>query len=141
MGDCFKFLWPFQNVRTLSKNEWLPRRCCILWIDIAWGLQKLGITLKKESTSKFKVIKTWLLFIYIKICLTKYFIDNKDNFWHWLWKLKIHQFEVPGSDEFKLKFPKLSQADLKWFWPELSRPWAFQFWAETEPTICMYINK
>ena len=24
MGDCFKFLWPFQNVRTLNKNiHWL----------------------------------------------------------------------------------------------------------------------
>ena len=43
-------------------------------------------------------------------------------------KLKIHQFEVPGY-LFKLKFPKLSQANLnlKWFQAKLSQARAFHF--------------
>ena len=70
-------------------------------IDIAWGLQKLGIILKIKYYSKFTNSKT--------SCLSKTwkkrFLDNKDDFWivkiifdieNWLWKLKIYQFLVSG---------------------------------------------
>ena len=37
-------------------------------------------------------------------------------------------FDLPTSDEFELKFPELSRAELKRYWAESS----FNFWAETE---------
>ena len=41
---------------------------------------------------------------------------------------------VNGSDEFELKFPKLSQAELKGFLAESSRAEHFNIRAETELT-------
>ena len=36
-------------------------------------------------------------------------------------------FDLPTSDEFELKFPELSRAELKSFQAELSRAWTLQF--------------
>ena len=59
-----------------------------LWIDIVWGLQKLGIILENKVIQK--------LFVDLTKWITLF--DSKDNFdvENWLWKLKIHKLEVAG---------------------------------------------
>ena len=51
----------------------------------------------------------------------------------------LQQLKV-ASDEFELKFPKLSRSELKRFQVESSQAWAFQYQAETELTICIIIS-
>ena len=40
-----------------SKKTVVKWNCCILWIDIEWGLQKLGIILENKVPPNLKLAK------------------------------------------------------------------------------------
>ena len=66
-------------------NE-LQANCCILWIDIAWGLQKLGIILENKVSPNFKLAKNCINenlfgFIYRKKVIKRYYsYTNRHGF-------------------------------------------------------------
>ena len=70
----------------------------------------------------------------VKITLNCLHFFNKLNF------DKKFLFDVAASDEFELKFSKLSQAELKRFRAESSGAGAFQFSSWNELTIFMSIS-
>ena len=102
----------------------------------SWNLLKLKFDIEtKPIVLRFEVRK----YEFIDSCLPRLFcffqkqipfsnFMNKNN--------NIYNF----SDEFKLKFPELSQVELKRFWAVSSQAGAFQFRAETELTICTSIR-
>ena len=76
-------------------------------------------------------IPSWMSF-----SLSKLWYSNHTHHRQWISQEKDL---LNSSDEFELKFPELSRAELKRFRAELSQAGAFQFQAETKLTICISI--
>ena len=61
--------------------------------EFNWPLQELDMIVKKQSTSKSKAVHL------AKSTNKKHFYNDKYDvdIKNWLWKLKFHQFKVPGD--------------------------------------------
>ena len=64
----------YKIVLVSSKKNGFQESCCILWIDIAWSLQKIGHDLRKQDNSKCRTRKichlycwsSWMYFSYLQ---------------------------------------------------------------------------
>ena len=77
-----KLAWFYKKMNVLQGN------CCILWIDIAWSLQKLGLLLEKKGCVFTKNgLLNWYSYMifFLKIPLI-FDIEN------WLWKYNFGAF-------------------------------------------------
>ena len=75
-----------------QKSTVVKWNCCILWIDIEWGLQKLGLILESKVVQKLSLEKNVFnkkgspkLIFLDEICLLK----NSVDFWHRKLTLKV----------------------------------------------------
>ena len=88
--------WFFQKKNDLQGN------CCILWIDIAWGLQQLGLILESKMVQKLSLeknvfTKKWSLKL---IFLNDFFFEKIPlifNIENWLWKYDFDTFLQTGA--------------------------------------------
>ena len=75
--------WVLKSKVFAQKSTVVKWNCCILWIDIVWSLQKLGIILESKVVQKLsleknvfnKKVSPKLIFLY--------------DFWHWKLTLKV----------------------------------------------------
>ena len=83
-----------------QKSTAFKWNCCILWVDIAWGLQKLGLILESILRWNFFFEKIRLIFD----------IEN------WLWKYNFGTFWGPAAMSIhKIQQFHLNAVD---FWPK-----------------------
>ena len=85
--------WWVQKSKVFAQKSTVVNwNCCILWIDIAWGLQKLGLILESKVVQKLSLEKNafnkkWsskLIFL-DNFFFWKYSVD----FWHRKLTLKV----------------------------------------------------
>ena len=77
--------WVLKSKVFAQKSTVVKWNCCILWIDIEWGLQKLGLILESKVVQKLSLEKNvfnkkWspkLIFLN-----EKNIIKNSYDFWH-----------------------------------------------------------
>ena len=84
--------WVLKSKVFAQKSTVVKWNCCILWIDIVWSLQKLGIILESKVVQKLSLEKN----VFNKKNSTKlifldeiFFWKNSVNFWHGKLTLKV----------------------------------------------------
>ena len=121
-------LWSFSldgslKARFLLKNQLVKWNCYILWIDIVWSLQKLGLILESKVVQKLSLQKNvfnkkWspkMIFLDIYFFFEKIrLIFDIEN---WLWKYNFGTFWGPGT----MSIYKIQQFHLN----------TVDFWAKT----------
>ena len=84
--------WVLKSKVFAQKSTVVKWNCCILWIDIVWGLQKLDLILGNKVVQKLKLeknvfYKKWSSTI---IFLDDFFFDkNSVDFWYRKMTLKV----------------------------------------------------
>ena len=116
--------WVLRSKVFGQKSTVVKWNCCILWIDILWGLQKLGLILESKAVQKLSLEKNvfnnkgspkliflsrWIFF-FEKIRLI-FHIQN------WIWKYNFGTFWRPGT----MSIYKIQQFHLN----------TVDFWAKT----------
>ena len=85
-----------------QKSTVFKWNCSILWIDIVWGIQKLGLILESKVVQKLSLEKN----VFNKKCSPKlifldefFFWKNSVDFWHRKLTLKVQfgTFWGPGA--------------------------------------------
>ena len=84
--------WVLKSKVFTQKSTVVKWNCCILWIDIAWGLQKLGLILESKVVQKLSLEKN----VFNKKWSPKlifldeiFFWKNSVDFWHRKLTLKV----------------------------------------------------
>ena len=84
--------WVLKTKVFTQKSTVVKWNCCIFWIDIAWGLQKLGLILESKVVQKLSLEKN----VFNKkwspklIFLDEFFFrKNSVDFWHRKLALKV----------------------------------------------------
>ena len=80
--------WVLKSKVFAQKSTVVKWNCCILWIDIVWGLQKLGLILESKVIQKLSLEKN----VFNKKCSPKlkfFFWKNSVDFWHRKLTLKV----------------------------------------------------
>jgi hypothetical protein len=84
--------WVLKSKVFTHKSTVVKWNCCILWIDIAWGLQKLSLILERKVVQKLSLEKN---VFYKKWSPKLIFLDEiffweiSVNFWHRKLTLKV----------------------------------------------------
>ena len=97
------------NFILLKKINGFQGKWYVLWIDIVWGLQKLGIILENKVPPNLKFAK----YDFCESCSSfkktnkNLFLNNKDDFWHRKLTLKTQNSPISLKaihlfDKFKL---------------------------------------
>ena len=84
--------WVLKSKVFAQKSTVVKWNCCILQIDIVWGLQKLGLILESKVVQKLSLEKN----VFNKKCSPKlifldefFFWKNSVDFWHRKLTLKV----------------------------------------------------
>ena len=84
--------WVLKSQVFAQKSTVVKWNCSILWIDIVWGLQKLGLILESKVVQKLSLEKN----VFNKKCSPKlifldeiFFWKNSVDFWHRKLTLKV----------------------------------------------------
>ena len=114
--------WVLKSKVFAQKSTVVKWNCFILWIDIEWGLQKLGLILESKVVQKLSLEKN----VFYKKCSPKLiFLDEFffEKIWlifdieNWLWKYNFGTFWGPGT----MSIYKIQQFHLN----------TVDFWAKT----------
>ena len=114
--------WVLKSQVFAQKSTVVKWNCSILWIDIVWGLQKLGLILESKVVQKLSLEKN----VFNKKCSPKLiFLDEFffEKIWlifdieNWLWKYNFGTFWGPGT----MSIYKIQQFHLN----------TVDFWAKT----------
>ena len=114
--------WVLKSQVFAQKSTVVKWNCSILWIDIVWGLQKLGLILESKVVQKLSLEKNvfnkkWspkLIFLDDFFFEKIWLIFDIEN---WLWKYNFGTFWGPGT----MSIYKIQQFHLN----------TVDFWAKT----------
>ena len=127
VGDCFKFLWPFHNVRTLTRmfNTKLKIQLSD-WYDI------------QNLIDSYELIRREKLNLKVKVCvasmLLKHFFSNKEENQLAKWSILLYVYYIFSYRKKSKYLQKKSLIFLEWsLW--FSRMW------EKKPNCNTYIHK
>ena len=126
VGDCFKFLWPFHNVRTLTRmfNTKLKIQLSD-WYDI------------QNLIDSYELIRREKLNLKVKVCvasmLLKHFFSNKEENQLAKWSILLYVYYIISYRKKSKYLQKKSLIFLEWsLW--FSRMW------EKKPNCNTYIS-
>ena len=114
--------WVFKSKVFDQKSTVVKWKCYILWIDIVWSLQKLGLILESKVVQKLSLEKN----VFNKKCspklifLDEFFFEKIRLIFdieNWLWKYNFGTFWGPGA----MSIYKIQQFHLN----------TVDFWAKT----------
>ena len=107
--------WVLKSKAFAQKSTVVKWNCCILQIDIVWGLQKLGLILESKVVQKLSLEKN----VFYKKCSPKlnFFFEKIRSIFdieNWLWKYNFGTFWGPGTmSVYKIQQFHLNTVD---FW-------------------------